>query len=249
MVIIAHDDDMSAMAGTISKLNKQGWEIQVLSFHMSNERDKAHQKAALIILDKVVFFDLDYAEWRIDLNQRKQEDLYLPIAKVKFKETFKSKVVEEELIRITNKFHPSVIFTLDNQVGAYGHPEHVFLSQLVLDLAQSKKIPVSKIYQSVYTPHMMESIMRRHSQRMKEWGYSGNSWEKAKEIYQVKGMPIPTMQMNIRSEASEKMHYLKSYNEREQKTIGFFIPAFMEYSADEYFKVFDREFFKIIHIN
>jgi hypothetical protein len=45
------------------------------------------------------------------------------------------------------------------------------------------------------------------------------------------------------------MEYLKSYNERERKTIGFYIPAFEEYSALEYFKVFDREFFNVIKIN
>lgn len=32
MIIVAHDDDMCGMAGTISKLNKDGWEIAVVSF-------------------------------------------------------------------------------------------------------------------------------------------------------------------------------------------------------------------------
>lgn len=33
MIVIAHDDDMCAMAGTISKLNNEGWEIEIVSFH------------------------------------------------------------------------------------------------------------------------------------------------------------------------------------------------------------------------
>jgi LmbE family N-acetylglucosaminyl deacetylase len=248
IIIIAHDDDMSGMSGTIAKLNKEGWELQVLSFHMSRERDEAHQLACRDITDTVIYFDLEYSDWRKDLNLKNQEELYLPVAKEKFGETFNNEVVEQQLIQRTNNFKPSVIFTLDNEIGAYGHPEHVFISQLVLDLAQSKKISVQFIYQSVYTPHMTSSIMNRHSKRMIAWGLAGDGWEKAKATYMVTGMPTPTNQILIQNEAEEKMRYLKSYNEREQKTIGFFIPAFMEYSSDEYFSVFDREFFNVIPI-
>lgn len=249
MIIIAHDDDMSAMSGSISKLNKEGWEIEVISFHKGEERDKAQIKACRDILDRVTFFDLDYSLWRIDLNKRKQEELFLPIEKEKFAESFNQKIVENELIKRVNNFNPSVVFTLDNVIGAYGHPEHVFISQMVLDLAQSKQISVNYIYQSVYTPHMIESIMMRHSKRMIEWGFKGDGWEMAKKTYKVEGMPKPTTQIYITSEATEKMNYLKSYNEREQKTIGFYIPAFFEYSAVEYFTIFDREFFNVIKIN
>jgi len=249
MIAIAHDDDMCAMAGTISKLNREGWEIEVLSFHKGEERDKAQIRACRNILDRVTFFDLDYSLWRIDLNTRKQDELYLPVVREKFEETFNQKVVEDEFIKRVNNFKPSVIFTLDNEIGGYGHPEHVFISQLVLDLAQSQKISIDYIYQSVYTPHMTTSIMERHSKRMLEWGFAGDGWENAKETYKVAGMPLPTTQINISTEADSKMDYLKSYNEREQKTIGFYIPAFFEYSAEEYFNIFDREFFHVIKTN
>jgi len=249
MIIIAHDDDMSAMSGTISKLNKIGWEIEVLSFHKDKERDKAQKLACRSILDRVTFFDMNYTQWRLDVNKREQEELYLPIEKEKFTKIFNYKIVEDELLKRVNNFNPSVVFTLDNEVGAYGHPEHVFISQLVLDMAKSKKIPITYIYQSVYTPHMTSSIMMRLSKKLVEWGFKGDSWEIAKKTYKAKGMPKPTTQIQITSEAKEKMNYLNSYNERERKTIGFFIPAFEEYSADEYFKTFDREFFNIIKIN
>lgn len=249
MIVIAHDDDMCAMAGTISKLNREGWEIEVLSFHKGEERDIAQIKACRNILDRVTFFDLDYSLWRIDLNKQKQDELYLPVVREKFEETFNQKVVEDELIKRVNNFKPSVIFTLDNEIGGYGHPEHVFISQLVLDLDQSQKISIAYIYQSVYTPHMTTSIMERHSKRMIEWGFAGDGWENAKETYKVSGMPLPTTQINISTEADIKMDYLKSYNEREQKTIGFYIPSFFEYSAEEYFNIFDREFFHVIKTN
>lgn len=249
MIIIAHDDDIAAMSGTISKLNKDGWKIEVLSFHMNSERDKAQIEACRTILDSVRFFDFNYSQWRLDLNERKQEELYLPVEKEKFAVTFNQKIVEDEIVKQVKDFNPSVVFTLDNEIGAYGHPEHVFISQLVLDLAQTKQIPITYIYQSVYTPHMTESIMMRHSKRMIKWGFKGDGWEIAKKTYKVNGMPKPTTQINITSEANEKMEYLKSYNERERKTIDFYIPAFEQYAAVEYFSVFDREFFNMIKIN
>jgi LmbE family N-acetylglucosaminyl deacetylase len=249
IIIIAHDDDMCAMSGTMSKLNKAGWEIRVLSFHKDALRDAAQIKACENILDTVMFFDLKYSDWRLDLSTTKEEELYHPIDKNKFSEVFNENIVKEAVISQVNNFNPSVIFTLDNEVGGYGHPEHVFISQLVFDLLESKTLHVPYIFQSVYTPNMTNSIMERHSKRMIEWGFAGDGWLNAKNIYHVDGMPLPTIQINITSEAKEKMRYLNSYNERERKTIGFFIPAFFEYSAEEYFKVFDREFFRVIHFN
>lgn len=246
MIIIAHDDDMCNMAGTISKLNKEGWQIHTLSFHKGEERDEAQKTACNNILDSVAFFDLEYSQWRKDYG--KSDNIELSVPRQKFAEVFDSSLVANELTKRVNEFQPSVIFTLDNEIGGYGHAEHIFISQLVLDLAKSKAFPVSYIYQNVMTRHMMTAIMERHSQRMEKWGLESNGWEKAKEIYNVEGMPAPTIQVYITSESNEKMNYLKSYNQRERKTIDFFIPAFQEYSAEEYFKIFNREFFKVIKL-
>jgi hypothetical protein len=83
---------------------------------------------------------------------------------------------------------------------------------------------------------------------MKSWGFPGDEWEVAKKIYMVEGMPEPTVQINITSEAQLKMDYLRSYNKREREVLGFFIPEFEEYTAEEYFTVFDREFFRVISV-
>lgn len=47
-------------------------------------------------------------------------------------------------------------------------------------------------------------------------------------------------------EIHSKMSYLRSYNERERKTIGFFVPELKAYDAEENFSVFDRVFFRVI---
>ncbi len=44
-------------------------------------------------------------------------------------------------------------------MAAYGHLKHIFISQLVVDLFQSKAIIVNRIYQSVFTDHMEKEIV------------------------------------------------------------------------------------------
>lgn len=246
MIVIAHDDDMCAMSGTISKLNKSGWNIRVLSFPQAEKRNKAHIKACKDILDTVMFFNFNHSDFRLDLDTNQNQAR--AISRDLFNIIFDYSIVEDELVKLVNEFKPTIIFTLDNEIGVYGHPEHVFISQMVLDLARVDSINPKYIYQSVYTDHMENSINKRLSMLLKKWGYKGDGWEYAKEIYNVDGMPNPTVQINIVSEAKQKMDYLESYNKRERKTIGFYVPAFEEYKAEEYFKIFDREFFRIIKI-
>lgn len=247
MIVIAHDDDMCAMAGTISMLNKNDWEIAVVSFSKSSERNSAQIKACRNILDTVMFVDLKPEQYRNDLDT--VDHPYYAIPKDKFSEVFNLSLVEAQYTRYINAFEPHVIFTLDNEIGGYGHPEHVMVSQMVMDLAREKKIFPAYIYQSVFTNHMENTIMARHAQRMKSWGFPGDEWENAKKIYNVSGMPEPTVQVVITNEAKPKMEYLRSYNKREREILDFFIPYFEDYNAEEYFSVFDREFFRIITMN
>jgi len=246
MIVIAHDDDMCALAGTASLLNNRGWEIAVVSFSKSPERDAAQVEACKNILDTVIFVELSPEQIRND-NEKERRGYYA-FPKDSFDIVFNTAEIEAEYEKHINQFNPTVIFTLDNELGGYGHPEHVLISQMAIDLAIDKRISPLYIYQSVYTDHMENSIMERHSRRMKSWGFPGNEWDNAKKIYGVNGMPEPTVQIKITSQAQVKMDYLRSYNKRERKTLGFFVPEFEKYSADEYFNIFDREFFRVIKI-
>lgn len=245
MIVTAHDDDMCLISGTASKLNKSGWEVVHLFIpNQDNKRNKAHLKATSHVLDSVLYLPLKDKEVRYDLDE--VEYSWAAVPRNKFSEIYNYPAVRTELIKMINDFSPSVIFTLDNEIGGYGHPDHVFMSQLILDLAGEQKISPEYVYQSVMTDYMEKSIIEeRHSRRMRSWGYDGDGWIKARKIYQVDGMPEPDVEINIVSEAGNKMKYLRSYNEREKKTLGFFIPAFEDYEAKEYFSIFNREFFRI----
>jgi N-acetylglucosamine malate deacetylase 2 len=246
MIVIAHDDDMCAMAGTMSLLNKAGWEIAVVSITKTAERNASQIEACRHILDTVIFAELSPGQIRNDSEEERES--YYAFPKDSFDIVFNMPVIEEEFVRHINSFNPAVIFTLDSDMGGYGHPEHVLISQMVIDLSVEQRITPLYIYQSVFTDHMENTIMRRHSERMKSWGFPGDEWEVAKKIYMADGMPEPTVQINITGEAQLKMDYLRSYNKREREVLGFFIPEFERYTAEEYFKVFDREFFRVLSV-
>jgi LmbE family N-acetylglucosaminyl deacetylase len=246
MIVIAHDDDMCAMSGTISMLNSSGWEIAVLSFGNVPERMKAQTEACREILDTVMFIPMAPDQYRTDITPDMKP--YEALPKSDFAVVFKSDLIRGEYESRINAYDPQVIFTLDNEIGGYGHPEHVFVSQMVLDLASENRINPRYVYQSVFTDHMEQTIMERLSGLMKGWGFDGDGWQKAQRTYGVSGMPEPTVQFDIKKQAAVKMDYLRSYNERERKVIGFYLPAFEDYDAEEYFGVFDREFFRVIEI-
>jgi len=242
-IIVAHDDDDCAMAGTIAKLTAKGWTIKKLSLQ-SHISPKTGKNPSGIICDgnNPILQDGYY---RIGLDTMK--NAYLPIPYASIKKQFLTEKVANEIIQKTKAFKPSVIFTLDNVKGGYGHPDHIFISQLVKDLFEEGKIEIEKIYQSVYTNHMeIEIVDKWLSARMKKWGYP-NASNLANEMYGISGMPEPTTQIDISEIAEIKMEYLRAYDEDVKKNLRKFIPYYEEFDANTYFKIFNKEFFRVLH--
>ena len=140
LVVVAHDDDMCNMTGTLSLLNKSGWEIHVVSLSQTTERNMAHINACKNIADTVFFFPFTHADFRNGLDTTKV--LYAPIPKQEHIRVFNTEPLRSFLISYSQQFEPSVIFTLDSDIGAYGNPEHVFVSSLIVDLFKQKQIQI-----------------------------------------------------------------------------------------------------------
>lgn len=242
LIIVAHDDDDCAMSGTIAKLSANGWVIRQLSLQNHILTKTGKNPADIICEGNELILEDGY--YRIGLDTMKAP--YLPIPYEQIKKQFLTEKVSNVIIQKVNKFKPSVVFTLDNIKGGYGHPEHIFISQLVKDIFERGEIKVNKIYQSVYTDHMEKEIVDKWlSKRMKKWGYP-NASDIANEMYGISGMPEPTVQIHIAEVAEAKMNYLRAYDEDVRKNLRKFIPYYEEFDAKTYFGVFDKEFFRVI---
>ena len=242
LVIVAHDDDDCAMSGTIAKLTDAGWNIKQLSLQNHLMPGEGKNPAGIICSGNELILEDGF--YRKGLDTIKSP--YLPIPYEEIRDQFLTEKVATAITEKVQSFRPTVIFTLDNVKGGYGHPEHIFISQLVKDLYEAGTIETGRIYQSVYTNSMEAEIVDKWlAERMKKWGFPHSS-SIANELYGIDGMPEPTVQINITEVAPIKMKYLRAYDEDVRKNLRKFIPYFEEFDAEEYFNVFDREFFRVI---
>lgn len=167
LIIVAHDDDDCIMSGTIAKLTANGWTIKQLSFEVHNTPGENRNAAHIICegSEKI----LEDGLYRLGADTVKYP--YMPIPYEEIEKQFLHEKVAVALIALVNEFSPSVLFTLDNIKGGYGHPDHIFISQLVLDLFKENKINTQFIYQGVITRHMEAEIDRWQKPKMEKWGY------------------------------------------------------------------------------
>jgi N-acetylglucosamine malate deacetylase 2 len=249
LVVTAHDDDDASMAGTLAKLNEQGWEIKQICFTSGDiKRDEALIKASKFIMDEIEIINIQPEKRRIKID--KGQEPYSPIPIESFDESFDRELILPLIVKKINEYDPTVIFSLDNVMGGYGHPEHLLVSQVVIDSFAAGKIHPQRIYQSVYPNSMEKKILEeRLTALMKKWGYTNSSYMIARDLYHIDGMPEPDVEINIEPFSKQKMNFLRAFEERERKTIAFFVPYFQDFDHKEYFSVFNREFFKVIKKN
>lgn len=242
LIVVAHDDDMCAIAGTAAKLHADGWYLGVVSLTKGPDRNAAQRKATQSFLDTVMFIELEAAQFRRDTAK----DAYQAFPREDFPRVFDLPLLDSAYFVVIDAFQPTVIFSLDPIMGGYGHPEHIVVSWLVEEMFKAGRLSARYIYQSVFTDHMENTIMARHAKRLQSWGLPLDGWEKAKALYSEEAMPAPDVQINIQAQAETKMRYLRSYNKREREILGFFMPEFEKYDANTYFSWFDREFFRVV---
>jgi LmbE family N-acetylglucosaminyl deacetylase len=248
LIIVAHDDDAVSCAGTISKLCKSGWALRELCFYQESglyrKKDSIkNPKRKLSLANAARIQGLAGVE-SIDLNIRTKLDTtkaaYMPIPYDQFPVYFQTDTLYELITAFIEKYRPSVIFTLDDVMGGYGHPEHILVSQLILKYCRNNKsnagFSVKKIYQPVFPPSLSESIL------------AGNmTYESAKKIYRIPGMPLPDVQVNIYGTSVQKKEAMRAYI-TEQNSLKRIWPYYQYYPAKLYFKIFNREFFRVINI-
>ena len=241
LIIVAHDDDDCIMSGTIAKLTANGWAIKQLSFEVHYTPGENRNAAHIICegSEKI----LEDGRYRLGADTVKYP--YMPIPYEEIEKQYLHEKVAAALIARVNEFNPSVLFTFDNIKGGYGHPDHIFISQLVLDLFKEDKINAQLIYQGVITRHMETEIDRWQKPKMEKWGYP-QPGPAADKLYGIDGIPEPDVQINITDQAETKMTYLRTYPENVRKNFRKYIPYYEEFDAKLYFSIFDREFFRII---
>jgi LmbE family N-acetylglucosaminyl deacetylase len=245
LIIVAHDDDAAPFSGTTSLLAANGWDISFLCFYTQLYRPEENPIRKLEMRKVAEIQGLRNIEL-INLSLRNRVDTvkqpWMPIPYSQFSENFKIDSLKIYVLEAINKYNPSVIFTLDNVIGIYGHPEHVLVSKVVEEICRLYKdsldFSVKKIYQIVIPSSQAEKIMG-----------SAASYLEGKKIYNCNGIPTPDVQINISSFAMTKKKVFLAHASQHRNLKKFF-PYYHYYPGWLYFRIFNKnkEYFRIIDI-
>ena len=179
----------------------------------------------------------------VDLDIRREKNIdrpWFPIPHEDFEDSYRIDSIYAILDVLIRKHKPTVIFTLDNLVGGYGHPDHVLISQLILKYCMEHRddetFSIKKIYQLVFPPSQSQGVMKDMEV------YKG-----AREIYGVEGMPLPNVEFDVSPYSGPKKKAMLTYT-TEQNSLTQIWPYYNWYPHWIYFKIIDKEYFRIIDV-
>ncbi len=240
LIVVAHDDDAIGCAGTVSELTRKGWQVHFITFYGNYRKEdnptrKAEATEAARIQQLASLHLIDLVIQRTDTVK----EPWMPIPYARIPDYMKVDSIRHVVDSMTSVYQPSVIFTLDNQIGGYGHPEHVCVSQCVVDVsgihAADSAFSVKRIYQAVFPKTLNERVLHNNpafvaAQRV--WG---------------KGSPDPDVEVNIFGSAGTKKAVMQAY-ESQHRNIRKVWPYYQLYPAWLYFKIFDKEYFHVLKV-
>lgn len=241
LIIVAHDDDAIGCAGTISELTKKGWKVHFLAFYGNwRKHDNPVRKKEVEQVAKIQrLASINLIDFSIQKSDTVKEP-WRPIPYSKFPDYMHVDSLKTIIAGIIDRYKPSVLFTLDNVIGGYGHPEHVCVSQSAIDICEARKIDkdfsVQKIYQAVFPKVLNENVLKNNP-----------AFIAAKKVYRAEGSPIPTVEIDIYNSSKEKKRVMISYGSQ-KRNLRKIWPYYHVYPHWIYFKIFDREHFNVIAI-
>jgi len=267
LIIVAHHDDMFGCVAFTKWLCDNNWDVRAFYFRSPPYRKDTIREQNGILSTSKVSEIIGLKEFTlIEQSLRKDtiiDDLNIPYEE--FKNVFEIDTITCVISDLIATHKPSIIFTLDDIIGFYGHSDHVFVSRTITNVCQQNKsnqsFPVQLIYQTVYTPSQVEGVMVNYQklhhfknlwgirELIRNKGFNESVYTKAKEIYDCDGMPSPNVQFKLDSLSMYKRRFLVSWAPSEKKNLKRFIPFCYWYPNWIYYKMFNFEYFRIINLN
>ena len=239
LIIVAHDDDAVSMAGTISRLCRNGWTVRQMCYYQGWKGNDSIRKVNLREVAAIQGIrDVESKDFVLRKQEFLVEDPWRAIPYAAFDTIYHVNSIKQDIASFINRYQPSVIFSLDDSIGGYGHPEHVLISRLTRDLCRERLkdsvFSVKRIYQAVFDPKMNRKILK-----------DLDAFKAAREVYGFEETPSPHVQVTITNEAGEKKKVMLAYR-TEQGTLKKIWPYYTYVPASIYFRIFDREFYRVL---
>ena len=247
LAIFAHPDDEITIIGTMRMLKSQGVETGIC--YMT--RGEAGLNGSIIDVSKIKeLADTSLNKLKKQLGQRrtKEVDNVASILELNHHEMFNfpdsgtSNIPMDSLKKVVRsliqKYHPAVLFTLDDKVGLYGHPDHRNISKAVLEVFQEDKakpdFSPKKLFQVTLPKDMIAFALKM-----------AEGFRKNYPKDPAKGLPRADICVNITSYGSYKRDCMLAHVSQ-RPTFDDMQPGFAILPPWIYFRVFDREYFHVI---
>jgi LmbE family N-acetylglucosaminyl deacetylase len=232
LLIFPHPDDEVVCAGTIATLKQQGWEVDLLTLTQGEATEKDARKKEwqrsmnALGIDHSTLLDLPNNSWS-DIVHNKI---------IFWNENMDSiRRIVEAAIR---QYQPSLLFTYDDVLGGYGHPEHRLTAVAVKEVfeknRQDSSFSPSAIFQSTL-PQKLELAMLQNL----------DSYKKA--VNEMgKDLPDPSIAFDISTTWPVKRQAASSYPSQ-IKTLKKFYLLPEEADTVKHYAAFDREYYTVIN--
>lgn len=244
LIVVAHDDDATLFSGTTSMLADKGWDVSFMCFFTDLYKPEVNpiRKQEMKNIQKIqALKNLELIDLRLRRSMDTIQKPWLPIPYNELSENFEIDSLRMYILQAIQKYQPTVIFTLDDVIGFYGHPEHVLVGRTVANICKEYKdstnFSVKKIYQCVWPFSRTEKIMKKIP-----------TYGKGKKIYQCTGMPVPDVEIDISSYGSVKKKVLAAHVSQ-QGSIRRYMKYYRYYPGRIYFSIYDKEYFKMISVD
>jgi LmbE family N-acetylglucosaminyl deacetylase len=248
LAIFAHPDDEITIIGTMKMLKSQGVETGIC--YMT--RGEAGLNGSIIDVTKIKeLADTSLNKLKKQLGQRrtKEVDKIASILELNYHEMFDfpdsrtSNVPMDSLKKVIRsliqKYQPSVLFTLDDKVGLYGHPDHRNVSKAVLEVFQEDEgkpnFSPQKLYQVTLPKDMIAFALKIAEGFRKNYPQDPN-----------KGLPQADLCVNISAYGRYKRDCMLAHVSQ-RPTFDDMQPGFATLPPWLYFRVFDKEYFHVIN--
>lgn len=247
LAIFAHPDDEITIIGTMRLLKQQGVETSIC--YMT--RGEAGLNGSIIDVSKIKeLADTSLNKLKKQLGQRrtKEVDNIAEILELNDHEMFNfpdsgtSNVPMDSLKKVVRalieKYKPSILFTLDDKVGLYGHPDHRNVSRAVLEVFQEDKgksdFSPQKIYQVTLPKQMIVFALKM-----------ADGFRKNYPKDPAQGLPEANICVNISAFGTYKRNAMLAHVSQ-RPTFDDMQPGFATIPPSIYFWIFDREYFHVV---
>lgn len=233
MFIFPHPDDEITSAGTLKLLDNEGIETSLITFThgeaggsngLVSETDSLKRKVAL---GKIRVKELTAVGQLLGVDN--QEILDYPDSGIKnLPPDSLKKVIREKIAR----YQPTILFTYDDVIGLYGHPDHRLIAQYTKEIFLAERgtnsFPVKKLYQVTLPKPMVETARKISEGFRKNFGNAT--------------LPTPTMALKI-TKAGDFKKQAMLLHVSQRPTFNDMQPYFDKIPVWIYYRIFDKEYF------